>query len=300
MLLAFDWTQLAQQTVIGLSTGGTWALLALALVLIYRSTGVINFAQGEMAMFSIFIAWSLVDHGLSFWAAFFLTIAISFVGGIAIERVVIRPVERAPALTVAIVTIGLVLPRRRRFALDLELGDADVPERVLDAPDRRRGSRVLDPGSRQHRRLARGRRAALAVLPLHEARARAARGRGEPGRSRLVGIRVSWMLALGWGLAAALGAVSGMLTAPALGCFDQNVMQAVLLYAFAAAVLGGLDSPLGAVVGSLVLGVMINLIGTYVGLVGTDLRPPFALAVILVVLLVKPTGLFGRTVVRRV
>ena len=107
MLLAFDWTQLAQQTVIGLSTGGTWALLALALVLIYRSTGVINFAQGEMAMFSIFIAWSLVDHGLSFWAAFFLTIGISFVGGIAIERVVIRPVERAPALTVAIVTIGL-------------------------------------------------------------------------------------------------------------------------------------------------------------------------------------------------
>ena len=107
MLLAFDWTQLAQQTVIGLSSGGLWALLALALVLIYRSTGVVNFAQGEMAMFSTFIAWSLIHHGLSYWQAFFLTLAISFAGGVALERVVIRPVERAPVLTVVIVTIGL-------------------------------------------------------------------------------------------------------------------------------------------------------------------------------------------------
>jgi branched-chain amino acid transport system permease protein len=108
------------------------------------------------------------------------------------------------------------------------------------------------------------------------------------------------MLALGWGLAAAMGAVSGMLTAPALASFDQNLMQPVLLYAFAGAVLGGLDSPLGAVVGSLLLGVLINLIGTYVNWVGTDLRLPVALAVILGVLLVKPTGLFGRAEVTRV
>src|SRR5947208_12895837 len=107
VVLAFDWTQLAQQTVIGLSSGGTWALLALAIVLIYRSTGVVNFAQGEMAMFSVFIAWSLVHHGLSYWAAFFLTIAISFAGGVAVERAVIRPVERAPVLTVVMVTLGL-------------------------------------------------------------------------------------------------------------------------------------------------------------------------------------------------
>src|SRR5213079_1536925 len=106
VLLAFDWTQLAQQTVIGLSSGGTWALLALAIVLIYRSTGVINFAQGEMAMFSVFIAWSLVHHGLTYWAAFFL--AISIAGAIAVERVVIRPVEQAPVLTVVIVTLGLL------------------------------------------------------------------------------------------------------------------------------------------------------------------------------------------------
>src|SRR5690348_424545 len=108
MLLAIDWTELAQQTVIGLSAGGLWALLALAIVLIYRSTGVINFAQGEMAMFSTFIAWSLINHGLSYWEAFFLTLAISFAGGIAIERTVIRPVERAPVLTIVIVTLGLL------------------------------------------------------------------------------------------------------------------------------------------------------------------------------------------------
>ena len=121
-----------------------------------------------------------------------------------------------------------------------------------------------------------------------------------PQESRLLGVRVSWMIALGWGLAAALGAVAGMLTAPALASFDQNLMQPVLLYALAGAVLGGLESPVGAVVGSLLLGVFINLVGTYVDWVGIDLRPPVALAVILGVLLVKPAGLFGRTAVRRV
>jgi branched-chain amino acid transport system permease protein len=108
------------------------------------------------------------------------------------------------------------------------------------------------------------------------------------------------MLALGWGLAASMGAVSGMLTAPALASFDQNLMQPVLLYAFAGAVLGGIDSPLGAVVGTMLLGVLVNLVGTYVDWVGTELRLPVALAVILGVLLIKPTGLFGRESVRRV
>src|SRR5919205_1243389 len=107
MVLAFDWTELAQQTVIGLSNGGIYAMLALALVLIYRSTGVVNFAQGEMAMFSTFVAWTLVDHGLDYWGAAALTVLLAFVGGVGIERVVIRPVERAPELAIAIVTLGL-------------------------------------------------------------------------------------------------------------------------------------------------------------------------------------------------
>ena len=271
MLFAFDWTQLAQQTVIGLSSGGTWALLALAIVLIYRSTGVINFAQGEMAMFSVFIAWSLVHHGLTYWAAFFLTIAISIAGAIAVERVVIRPVEQAPVLTVVIVTLGLL------FVVD---GAA----RWFWSPETRTlpnafSTRPIDVAG-----------VAFSIEDL-----------GNIGVS-LAAVMLLWLFFrfTKLGLAAGLGAVSGMLTAPALASFDQNLMQPVLLYAFAGAVLGGIESPLGAVAGSLLLGVFVNLVGTYVGWIGTDLRLPVALAVILGVLLVRPAGLFGKVSARRV
>jgi len=300
MLLAFDWTQLAQQTVIGLSSGGTWALLALALVLIYRSTGVVNFAQGEMAMFSVFIAWSLVHHGLTYWAAFFLTIAISIAGAIAVERVVIRPVEQAPVLTVVIVTLGLLFvvdgaarwfwsPETRTLPNAFSTSPITIAGVAFSWQDLGNiavslGLVVLLWGLFRFTKLGLALRAAAV----------------NPDESRLLGIRVSWMLALGWGLAAGLGAVSGMLTAPALASFDQNLMQPVLLYAFAGAVLGGIESPLGAVAGSLLLGVFVNLVGTYVGWIGTDLRLPVALAVILGVLLVRPAGLFGKVSARRV
>jgi branched-chain amino acid transport system permease protein len=300
MLLAIDWTQLAQQTVIGLSAGGLWALLALAIVLIYRSTGVINFAQGEMAMFSTFIAWSLINHGLSYWEAFFLTLVISFVGGIAIERVVIRPVERAPVLTIVIVTLGLffVVDGAARWIWSSET--RTLPNAFSTRPITIAGVAfsIQDLGNIA---VSLGVVALLALLFRFTKVGLALRATaGNPEESRLLGIRVSWMLALGWGLAAAMGAVSGMLTAPALASFDQNLMQPVLLYALAGAVLGGLESPFGAVVGSLLLGVFVNLTGTYVDWIGTDLRVPVAFAVILGVLLVKPTGLFGRPSARRV
>ena len=300
MLLAFDWTQLAQQIVIGLSSGGVWATLAVALVLIYRSTGVINFAQGEMAMFSTFIAWSLVHHGLSYWGAFFLTVAFSFLGGVAVERVVIKPVERAPVLTVVIVTLGLffLVSGAARWIWSPEV--RSLPNAFSTRPIEIAGVAfsIQDLGTIA---VSLGAVALLWLFFRFTKLGLASRAAAvNPEATRLVGVRVSWMLALGWGLAAAMGAVSGMLTAPALASFDQNLMQPVLLYAFAGAVLGGLGSPLGAVVGSLLLGVLINLIGTYVDWVGTDLRLPVALAVILGVLLVKPTGLFGRAEVTRV
>ena len=300
MLLAFDWTQLAQQTVIGLSSGGLWALLALALVLIYRSTGVVNFAQGEMAMFSTFIAWSLIHHGLSYWQAFFLTLAISFAGGVALERVVIRPVERAPVLTVVIVTLGLLflVDGAARWFWSSET--RTLPNAFSTRPITVAGVAfsIQDLGNIA---VSLGVVALLFVLFQFTKLGLALRATASnPDESRLVGIRVSWMLALGWGLAAAMGAVSGMLTAPALASFDQNLMQPVLLYAFAGAVLGGISSPFGAVVGALLLGVFVNLIGTYVDWIGTDLRLPVALAVILGVLLVRPAGLFGRASARRV
>ena len=300
MLLAIDWTQLAQQTVIGLSAGGLWALLALAIVLIYRSTGVINFAQGEMAMFSTFIAWSLINHGLSYWEASFLTLVISFVGGIAIERVVIRPVERAPVLTIVIVTLGLffVVDGAARWIWSSET--RTLPNAFSTRPITIAGVAfsIQDLGNIA---VSLGVVALLFLLFQFTKLGLALRAVAvNPDESRLLGIRVSWMLALGWGLAAAMGAVSGMLTAPALASFDQNLMQPVLLYALAGAVLGGLESPFGAVVGSLLLGVFVNLTGTYVDWIGTDLRVPVAFAVILGVLLVKPTGLFGRPSARRV
>jgi branched-chain amino acid transport system permease protein len=300
MALAVDWTQLAQQTVIGLASGGIWATLAVALVLIYRSTGVVNFAQGEMAMFSTFVAWSLVHHGLSYWEAFFLTVAISFAGGVAIERAVIRPVERAPVLTVVIVTLGLffVVNGAARWIWSPET--RSLPNAFSTRPITVAGIAfsIQDLGNIAVSLVA------VAVVWLFfqftklglAMRAAAL----NPDGSRLLGVRVSWMLALGWGLAAAMGAVSGMLTAPALASFDQNLMQPVLLYAFAGAVLGGIESPLGAVLGSLLLGVLVNLLGTYVGWIGSDLRLPVALAVILGVLLVRPAGLLGRSAVRRV
>ena len=300
MLLAFDWTQLAQQIVIGLASGGVWATLAVALVLIYRSTGVINFAQGEMAMFSTFIAWSLVHHGFSYWGAFFLTIAISFAGGIAVERAVIRPVERAPVLTVVIVTLGLffVVNGAARWIWSPET--RSLPNAFSTRPITVAGVAfsIQDLGTIA---VSLGAVALLWVFFQFTKLGLASRAAAlNPEASRLVGVRVSWMLALGWGLAAAMGAVSGMLTAPALASFDQNLMQPVLLYAFAGAVLGGLDSPLGAVVGSLLLGVLVSLLGTYVDWIGSELRLPVALAVILGVLLVRPAGLFGTPQERRV
>ncbi len=300
MPLAFDWTQLAQQTVIGLSSGGTWALLALALVLIYRSTGVVNFAQGEMAMFSTFIAWSLVDHGLSYWTAFALTIAISFGGGFAVERVVIRPVERAPVLTVVIVTIGLFFVFNGAARWHWSTETRTLPNAFSTRPIHVAGVAfsIQDLGNIA---VSLGMVLLLWLLFRFTKLGLALRAAAvNPGESRLVGIRVSWMLAIGWGLAAAMGGVAGMLAAPALASFDQTFMQPVLLYAFAGAVLGGLDSPLGAVVGSLLLGVFINLIGNYVGWVGNVLKLPVALAVILGVLLVRPEGIFGRPRVRKV
>ena len=300
MLLAFDWTQLAQQTVIGLSSGGTWALLALAIVLIYRSTGVVNFAQGELAMLSTFVAWSLVHHGVSYWGAFFLTIALSFLGGVGIERAVIRPVERAPVLTIVIVTLGLVfvIDGIARWGWSSET--RSLPNAFSTRPIDIVGVAfsIQDLGNIA---VSLGVVVLLGLLFRYTKLGLALRAAAvNPQESRLLGVRVSWMLALGWGLAAAMGAVSGMLTAPALASFDQNLMQPVLLYALAGAVLGGLESPIGAVVGSLLLGVFVNLVGTYVGWVGNDLRLPVALVIILGVLLVKPSGLFGRTAVRRV
>jgi branched-chain amino acid transport system permease protein len=298
-MLAFAWTEFFQQVAAGLRDGGIYASLALALVIIYRSTRVINFAQGEMATFTTFVALSLMNRGLSFWAAFPIVLAIAFVGGVAIERVIIRPVENAPTLTIVIVTLGLALLLNGLTSVIWGGG-----ERQFDGPF---STRTFDlggvPFSVQDVGIVVVSFVLVGLLGLFFRFTKLGLGMRaaalNPASSRLAGIRVGWMLAFGWGLAAVLGAVSGMMIAPVV-FLDPNMMQTVLLYAFAAAILGGLDSPLGAVVGGLVLGLTIDLLGRYAGWIGSTLKLPVALALILVLLLVKPGGLFSRMAVRRV
>jgi branched-chain amino acid transport system permease protein len=292
-------SQFFQQVVSGLASGGIFASLALALVLIYRATRAINFAQGEMATVSTFVAWSLVHHGMPFWGAFFLTLALSFVGGVALERIVIRPVEDAPVLTVVIVTLGLAVLLNGFTSVEWGSEVKKFPSPFPTRPIHVGGVAfsIQDLGViGVSIALVVGLGAFFRFTKLGLALRAAALN---PEASRLVGVRVSWMLALGWGLAAVLGAVSGMMIAPVV-FLDPNMMQTVLLYALAAAILGGMDSPVGAVVGGLALGVILNLTGAYVNFIGGTLRLPVALAVILLVLLVRPSGLFGRTAVRKV
>jgi branched-chain amino acid transport system permease protein len=288
-----------QQVVSGLATGGIYASLALALVMIYQATDVVNFAQGEMAMFSTYLAWSMLNAGLPYWLTFCATLVIAFVGGLLIERIVIRPVENAPILAIVIVSIGLLVILNSVAGWIYSYIQKPFPSPFPSEPIKI-GTIVFGA----HDLGAIG--ITLVILLLLflffrfttlglAMRASAV----NPGASRLLGVRVGWMLALGWGLAAVLGAVAGMMAAPT-SFLDPNMMLVILIYAFAAAVLGGIDNPVGAVVGGLTLGVLVNLLGRYWGFVGEELRLPTALAILLLVLVIRPQGLMGHVVVRRV
>jgi branched-chain amino acid transport system permease protein len=294
-------TQFVQQVVAGLGDGAIYASLALALVLIYRATHVINFAQGEMGMFSTFIAWALVTHHhLGFWVAAAITLAVSFVGGMAIQQAVIRPLHRSGELTVVMATIALLVILNGLASWiwrpDEKLLLSPIPNGTWTI-----GS-VQIPQQSVYDLLI-----VLACVLLLWAFFRftkiglALRASAvNPVASRLLGVRVNWMLALGWGFAAVLSAVAGLLAAPAQYVFSPSFMQVLIVYAFAAAVLGGIESPVGAIVGGLALGVTINLLGTYVHAITPEMQLPVALGILLVVLILRPGGLVGRAVVRRV
>jgi branched-chain amino acid transport system permease protein len=287
--------QFLQQVFSGLAAGAIYGSLALALVMIYRATDLVNFAQGEMAMFSTYIAWTLVNAGLPFWAAFVVTLVASFLGGMVIERVVIRPVENAPVLATVVVTLGLLLIFNALagwlFTYTLQEFPSPFPDRPLFGALMTTGDLGII-----------GVTLAMLVLlyaffrftPIGLAMRAAAQN---PESARLCGIRVGRMLAIGWGLAAAIGATAGMMVAPVL-FLDPNMMGGVLLYAFTGALLGGITSPVGAVVGGLIVGVTENLVGTY--LVPSQLKLTVALALIVLVLVFRPAGLFGTAIVRRV
>jgi len=288
-----------QQVVSGVAAGGVYASLALALVLIYRAMDVANFAQGEMAMFSTFVAYTMItSFHLPFAVVFPLTIAISFAGGVVIERVMIRPFEGKPILTLVIVTLALFNLTNGLAGLVFGYILKDFPSPFSASPIILGGIYI---GQQDLGILA----FCLVILSIVYVFFRftkvglAMRAAAlYPESSKLVGVRVSWMLALGWGLAAAIGATAGMMIAP-ITFLDPNFMQPILLFAFAAAVLGGIESPLGAVLGGLLVGVLLALVGTYLP-AGQNLRIPFALVVIVAVLLIRPAGLIGRAAVKRV
>lgn len=289
---------LTNQVLAGIATGAIYACMALAVVMIYQAIDHLNFAQGEMAMFSTFISWQLMQWGVPYWWSFLLTLAISFAGGILIERLLFKPLAKAPVLTNVAGFIALFAIVNSVAGLTWDFTIKQYPTPFGSAPFL--GSQLISTHQAgmigvtllmlvglylffQFTRIGLAMRAAAAL----------------PESARLVGVNTSWMIALGWGMASAIGAVAGILIAPVV-FLEPNMMGGVLVYGFAAAVLGGLTSPLGAVVGGFLVGVFENLAGTYIPGVGNELKLPIALALIITVLVFKPAGLFGRAIVKRV
>jgi branched-chain amino acid transport system permease protein len=289
---------LGQQILAGIATGAIYACMALAVVMIYQAIDHLNFAQGEMAMFSTFIAFQLMLWGLPYWAAFPITLVVSFIGGVLIDRVVFKPIHDAPILSHVVVFIALlaILNSTAGFIWDFTV--KSFPSPFGSAP--LFGSSLISA----HQAGMIGVTLLLLVLLFVffrytriglSMRAAAA----NPVSARLVGVRVGWMNALGWGMAAAIGAIAGILIAPVV-FLEPNMMISILLYGFAGAVLGGLTSPAGAVLGGFLVGVVENLAGTFIPVIGGELKLPIALMLIVAVLVFKPSGLMGRTVVQRV
>jgi branched-chain amino acid transport system permease protein len=288
-----------QQVATGLATGSIYALLALAVVLIYRSTEVVNFAQGEMAMLTTFIAWTFLTR-MDYWLAFFLAVAVALFIGALLERVLLRPVEEGPILNPIIVTLGL-FTALNSIALWRYGGD---PKPFPKIPFFEGGP--LSVGAVDISRANIGVfctgiiiMVALYLFFTYTKVGLAMRATAlNRGTSRLMGIRVGQMLTLGWAMSAAVGAVAGMLAAP-LVSLSTSMMLGLILFALAAAVLGGLTSPLGAIVGGLTLGVVQNLAATY-NPTESSIDLSIAFLVIVVVLVIRPTGLLGKRAVRRV
>ena len=299
--------QFLQQVASGLANGAIYACVALALVMIYVSTDHINFAQGEMAMFSTYMSWQLMTWGLSFWLAFICAVILSFALGVLIERLILRPLHTAPVLSIIVVFIGLL-------AIFNSMAGAIWSYLIKEYPSPFPKSSfgiagVIGPhqlGVIVVTLLVLG---ALFVFfrytPLGLAMRAAAQN---PQMARLVGVRVDWMLALGWGLAASVGAVAGIMVAHIV-YLDPNMMGGILLYAFASALVGGISNPAGAVAGGFIVGILENMVAyagnqiekaTGIYIIGNGEKLTVALIIVIFVLTVKPAGLFGRVVVKRV
>jgi branched-chain amino acid transport system permease protein len=283
------------QVMSGIATGGIYASVALALVMIYQATHHVNFAQGEMATFSTYITLTFINLGFPYWVAIAAAVVVSFAIGVTIERVLMRPLANAPVLASVGVFVGLLLIIN---SLSGWFFDFTIKQFPTPFPDRSMLGGYLSGHELGSTAVTLIVLISVYLFFTHTRLGLAMRAAAfNPTSSRLVGVRVGWMLALGWGLAAAIGAVAGCMVAPIV-FLDPNMMAGILLYAFAGALLGGIDNPLGAVLGGFAVGVIENLGGAYV--VGTELKLTLALVIIVAVLTVKPTGLMGRKVYSRV
>jgi branched-chain amino acid transport system permease protein len=290
--------ELGQLTLGGLSVGMVYAAIGLSLVLIWRATRVLNYAQGGMAMFTTYLAFEVISRTGSYWAGFAVALLAGLVLGGLIERVVIRPVENKPPLNAIIVTIGLLIfleglagviygGQYRSFPAAYSINGLHIGSAALgiSANDVFVAVAVLA--------------AALLLAVLFRYTAVGLRMRAaafSPPVSRLLGVRVGRMLTLGWALAGLIGALAGVLVSPSTFLYP-NSMDAIFVLGFTAAVIGGLDSPAGAVAGGLILGVVLSYVGGYLG---SDLVPLFGLAALVVVLMIRPEGLFSAPAARQV
>ncbi len=290
--------QIAQQVVAGIASGSIYACIGLAIVMIHQAIDHVNFAQGEMAMFSTYLAWQGLQWGWPFGVAFGVAVLASVLLGVALERAVFRPLAAAPALSQIVAFIAL-------YSLVNSVAGYTWSYEVREFPSPFGRGPFLGSGLMSaHQAGMIG--VTLLLLALLVVFFRGTRvglsmraAAGNPVSARLVGIRVGWMMALGWGMAAGIGAVAGMLIAPVV-FLEPHMMGGILLYGLAAAVVGGLGSPGGAVLGGLAVGIVENLVGTFVPVVGSELRLTVALCLIVAVLTIKPSGLFGRVIVQRV
>jgi branched-chain amino acid transport system permease protein len=282
----------------GLSRGAVYAAFALALVLIWRSTRIVNFAQGVLAVVTSYIAYSVAGATGSYWLGFAAALASGLVLGAVVERVVMRRVATAPPLNAVIVALGLVL--LTQGVLGMIYGTQYLP---FPAPFSRSALIVAGVPLMSRYDLFVFGTVLLLMLGLGLLFTRTGTGLSmraaafAPEVSRLLGINVGRMLTFGWALAALVGALAGMLVIPTGLGLHPTAMDVVFVSAFTAAVVGGLDSPVGAVVGGLIVGLVLSYVGGYAGSGSTPLA---ALILLVVVLLARPGGLFSGAGARHV
>jgi len=287
-----------QQIVDGITAGSIYGALALALVLVYRSTGLVNFAQGQMAVVSVYIGWSLVEIGLPVPLAVVLTLVASLVIGALTERLLIRRFEGQEPLVAIVATVAVLICFNGLINLVWGGSVRAFPSLFPDDVVSFLGARATWGDVGTVAVLA----GTVVILQLFFLRTRlglALRTAADnPSSARLLGLPVGSLLLVGWGLAAVLGGLAGCLVAPSVP-LQPNMMDTILVYALAAAVLGGLDSPLGAVVAAWLIGIVETVAGANIDVIGSDLRIAVPLVLLALILLVRPQGLFGHRDVER-